>query len=354
MQESGPTEPLTGLLTPEQRPLLRAWRGDFLAPQLATLTDARFSDPDWLFERKLDGARVIAGREGGEPVLWSRNHKRVDASYPEVVEALAAQPDRFVVDGEVVAFDGDRTSFARLQNRMHLSSPREARRTGVAVYYYLFDLIAIGGVDVTRLPLRVRKRLLEVWVHLVDLDCGVEFTDIPEPDVEQLLEDAVQPFGGRADVMQLLAPTGPVYQAGTLAGNPVAVAAGLANLRAADASVYEALDRNAARLGELLGSALTAEGVPHQVSFAGNLVSVFFSESPVANYEQAQGQQAWRFPAFFNAFLERGVYPPPSAFECWFVNAAMDEAAFERIAEAAQSMTLDTVYFLTGEDSKDE
>ena len=142
-------------------------------------------------------------------------------------------------------------------------------------------------------------------------------------------------FGGRADVMQLLAPTGPVYQAGTLAGNPVAVAAGLANLRAADASVYEALDRNAARLGELLGSALTAEGVPHQVSFAGNLVSVFFSESPVANYEQAQGQQAWRFPAFFNAFLERGVYPPPSAFECWFVNAAMDEAAFERIAEAA-------------------
>jgi len=168
VQESGPTEPLTGLLTPEQRPLLRAWRGDFLAPQLATLTDARFSDPDWLFERKLDGARVIAGREGGEPVLWSRNHKRVDASYPEVVEALAAQPDRFVVDGEVVAFDGDRTSFARLQNRMHLSSPREARRTGVAVYYYLFDLIAIGGVDVTRLPLRVRKRLLEECFAFTD------------------------------------------------------------------------------------------------------------------------------------------------------------------------------------------
>ncbi|MCX2728879.1 glutamate-1-semialdehyde 2,1-aminomutase [Saccharopolyspora sp. NFXS83] len=142
-------------------------------------------------------------------------------------------------------------------------------------------------------------------------------------------------FGGRADVMELLAPSGPVYQAGTLAGNPVAVAAGLANLRAADANAYEALDRNAARLGDLLGAALTAAGVPHQVAFAGNLISVFFTESPVTNFAQAQAQQAWRFPAFFNAFLDRGVYPPPSAFESWFVNAAMDEAAFERIAEAA-------------------
>ncbi|GAA2818518.1 glutamate-1-semialdehyde 2,1-aminomutase [Saccharopolyspora taberi] len=142
-------------------------------------------------------------------------------------------------------------------------------------------------------------------------------------------------FGGRAEVMERLAPSGPVYQAGTLSGNPVAVAAGLANLRAADAEVYAALDRNAGRLGELLGAALTAEGVPHQVAFAGNLVSVFFSETPVRNYAEAQAQQSWRFPAFFHALLQRGVYPPPSAFESWFVNAAMDEAAFEVIAEAA-------------------
>ncbi|WP_374727481.1 glutamate-1-semialdehyde 2,1-aminomutase [Haloactinomyces albus] len=141
-------------------------------------------------------------------------------------------------------------------------------------------------------------------------------------------------FGGRADVMDLLAPTGPVYQAGTLAGNPVAVAAGLANLRAADADAYAALDRNAQRLGDLLGSALTAEGVPHQVSLAGNLVSVFFSESPVRNFADAQAQQSWRFPPFFHALLQRGVYPPPSAFECWFVNAAMDDAAFEAIEQA--------------------
>ncbi|MER7012306.1 glutamate-1-semialdehyde 2,1-aminomutase [Saccharopolyspora sp. NPDC000359] len=141
-------------------------------------------------------------------------------------------------------------------------------------------------------------------------------------------------FGGRADVMDRLAPSGPVYQAGTLSGNPVAVAAGLANLRAADDEVYAALDRNAERLGELLGSALTEAGVPHQVARAANMVSVFFSETPVHNYEQAQAQQTWRFPPFFHALLDRGVYPPPSAFESWFVNAAMDEAAFEVIADA--------------------
>ncbi len=141
-------------------------------------------------------------------------------------------------------------------------------------------------------------------------------------------------FGGRADVMDLLAPSGPVYQAGTLAGNPVAVAAGLANLRAADAGVYAALDRNATRLGEVLGSALTAEGVPHQVAFAGNLVSVFFTETPVHDFAGAKAQQSWRFPAFFHALLQRGVYPPPSAFESWFVNAAMDDAAFEVIEQA--------------------
>lgn len=141
-------------------------------------------------------------------------------------------------------------------------------------------------------------------------------------------------FGGRAEVMERLAPSGPVYQAGTLSGNPVAVAAGLANLRTADAQVYAALDRNAQRLGDLLGSALSEAGVPHQVQFAGNLVSVFFSETPVRDYAGAQAQESWRFGPFFHALLERGVYPPPSAFEVCFVNAAMDDAAFETIAEA--------------------
>lgn len=141
-------------------------------------------------------------------------------------------------------------------------------------------------------------------------------------------------FGGRADVMAHLAPSGAVYQAGTLSGNPVAVAAGLASLRAADADVYAALDRNADTLAGLLGEALTAEGVPHRVQRAGTLLSVFFTDTPVTDYEQAKASQTWRFPAFFHALLERGVYAPPSAFETWFVSSALDDAAFARISDA--------------------
>jgi glutamate-1-semialdehyde 2,1-aminomutase len=142
-------------------------------------------------------------------------------------------------------------------------------------------------------------------------------------------------FGGRAEVMASLAPSGPVYQAGTLSGNPVAVAAGLATLRAADASVYRALDANSQRLGALLTGALTGAGVPHRVQYAGNLLSVFFTEDgPVRDYAAAKAARTGRYPAFFHALLERGVYPPPSAFEAWFVNAAMDDAAFGVIADA--------------------
>jgi glutamate-1-semialdehyde 2,1-aminomutase len=144
-------------------------------------------------------------------------------------------------------------------------------------------------------------------------------------------------FGGRADVMARLAPVGPVYQAGTLSGNPVAVAAGLASLRAADADVYRALDANARRLGELFDTALTSAGVPHHVQFAGNLLSVFFTESPVHDFPAAKASQTWRYPAFFHALLAGGVYGPPSAFEAWFVNAAMDDDAFAVIEAALPS-----------------
>ncbi|WP_028477113.1 glutamate-1-semialdehyde 2,1-aminomutase [Nocardia sp. CNY236] len=147
-------------------------------------------------------------------------------------------------------------------------------------------------------------------------------------------------FGGRADVMDHLAPLGPVYQAGTLSGNPVAVAAGLATLRAADDGVYAALDRNAERLGELLGAALSAVGIGHRVQFAGNMVSVFFAERPVTDYAAAQASETWRYPAFFHALLDHGVYAPPSAFEAWFVSAALDENAFDRIAAALPAAAL--------------
>ncbi|MGH4017328.1 MAG: glutamate-1-semialdehyde 2,1-aminomutase [Pseudonocardiaceae bacterium] len=143
-------------------------------------------------------------------------------------------------------------------------------------------------------------------------------------------------FGGSADLMAQLAPAGPVYQAGTLSGNPVAVAAGLATLRAADREVYARLDIAATRLAGLLDEALDAEGVPHIVQTAGSLLSVFFTDdAAVRDYAAVQATATWRFPAFFHALLAHGVYPPPSAFEAWFVSAALDEEAFDVIAQAA-------------------
>src|SRR6185295_18221470 len=141
-------------------------------------------------------------------------------------------------------------------------------------------------------------------------------------------------FGGRAEVMERLAPLGPVYQAGTLSGNPVAMAAGLATLRAADDAAYVKLDNNADRLIDLMSHALTNASVAHRISRAGNMFSVFFTEESVTDFESAKATETWRYPAFFHALLDAGVYPPCSAFETWFVSTALDEAAFDRIAAA--------------------
>ncbi|MEP6598734.1 MAG: glutamate-1-semialdehyde 2,1-aminomutase [Actinomycetota bacterium] len=141
-------------------------------------------------------------------------------------------------------------------------------------------------------------------------------------------------FGGRADVMGHLAPTGPVYQAGTLSGNPVAVAAGLATLRNCPPDVYARVDEVATIIGGLAHEALQQEGVAHQVQYAGNLFSVFFSPAPVTNFEQAHAAETFRYRAFFHAMLDAGVYLPPSAFEAWFVGAAHDQAAIDRVAAA--------------------
>ncbi|MCU1506014.1 MAG: glutamate-semialdehyde -aminomutase [Microbacteriaceae bacterium] len=141
-------------------------------------------------------------------------------------------------------------------------------------------------------------------------------------------------IGGRADVMDLLAPLGPVYQAGTLSGNPVAVAAGIATLRAADASVYERLNAVADRLSAAVSDALAAEGVEHSVQRAGNLFSFAFAASPLRNYADAKAQHTFRYPPFFHAMLDAGVSLPPSVFEAWFVSAAHDDAAVSRILDA--------------------
>jgi glutamate-1-semialdehyde 2,1-aminomutase len=144
-------------------------------------------------------------------------------------------------------------------------------------------------------------------------------------------------FGGRAELMSYLAPAGPVYQAGTLSGNPVAVAAGLANLRNADDEVYAVLDRTAGLIGELASSALSEQGVAHRLQYAGNMFSIFFGtegSAPVTNFEQAQASETYRYGPFFHAMLDAGVYLPPSAYETWFVSAAHTDESLNRIAQA--------------------
>jgi bifunctional non-homologous end joining protein LigD len=151
-------------LPAERRELLRpAGPGAELAaaPMLATLSDRRDFGEGWLFERKLDGVRLLAVREDGRVRLLSRTGQRLNDTYPEIVEALEAQEcTDFTVDGEVVAFSGGRTDFARLQRRMGLTRRRDIEASGVAVTYYLFDLLRLEGADTRQLPLRVRKSLL--------------------------------------------------------------------------------------------------------------------------------------------------------------------------------------------------
>jgi len=142
-------------------------------------------------------------------------------------------------------------------------------------------------------------------------------------------------FGGRAEVMQRLAPVGPVYQAGTLSGNPLATAAGLATLRACTPAVYEAVDSFASVLSAQVSAVLDKEGVPHCLSTAGNLFTVFLGRTePVRNFADAKAQSTAAYSAFFHAMLDGGVYLPPSAFEAWFVSAVHDEHALSRIADA--------------------
>jgi len=144
-------------------------------------------------------------------------------------------------------------------------------------------------------------------------------------------------FGGRADVMAMLSPEGPVYQAGTLSGNPVATTAGLATLRLATDEVYAHVDRVAATISAAAHEALDAAGVPHVVQAGGNMFSVFFTPegtTAVPDFATASTQDTGAFRAFFHAMLERGVYLPPSAFEAWFCSAAHDDRAVEQVLAA--------------------
>ena len=131
-------------------------------PMLATLTHDYFSDPDWIFEPKLDGERCLVFRDADTIRILSRNRKNLNDTYPELVDAIgAAGKGRYIVDGEIVAFDGSVSSFSRLQQRIGITDPDKARASKVKVYLYLFDILYLDGYDTTRIRLRRRKQLLK-------------------------------------------------------------------------------------------------------------------------------------------------------------------------------------------------
>lgn len=141
-------------------------------------------------------------------------------------------------------------------------------------------------------------------------------------------------LGGSAELMELLAPLGPVYQAGTLSGNPLAVAAGRTTLDHLDAGAYARIDAAATTIADAAASALSEAGVTHVVQRSGNLFSIQFAEAAPTDYDTVKAQEAFRYPPFFRSMLEQGVSLPPSVFEAWFVSAAHDDAAVSRIVDA--------------------
>jgi bifunctional non-homologous end joining protein LigD len=172
----------------ERRELRRGRQPQWIEPMKAVLHDSPFSDPDWIYERKLDGVRCLAFRTPKGVRLLSRNDKSLNNSYPELVDALDGEPTpEFIVDGEIVAFSGHITSFSRLQRRMHIADPKRARRTGVAVYFYLFDILHLEGYDTRRLANRTRKKLLR---GALDFHGNVRFLSHRNRDGETLFKDA--------------------------------------------------------------------------------------------------------------------------------------------------------------------
>ena len=160
----------------------------WLEPELATLTADRFSDPAWIFERKFDGERCLAFRDGEQLRLVTRNRQQVTGTYPEITKALRAQDAAdFIVDGEVVAFDGDQTSFSRLQRRLGVRDPGPALLAEVPVYIYLFDVLWADGRDVRPRPLLERKALLRDLLSFRD---PLRFTEHRDGDGEAYYTEA--------------------------------------------------------------------------------------------------------------------------------------------------------------------
>jgi DNA ligase D-like protein (predicted ligase) len=161
---------------------------DWLEPELATLTRDRFSDPAWLYERKLDGERCLSFRSGGQVKMMTRNQKEVSANYPEIARALAGQESNdCIVDGEIVAFKGSETSFELLQSRIHVVSPGEQLLRKVPVFYYIFDVLYADDQDVRPRPLRERKDVLRSVLTFED---PLRFTEHRDTEGEAFYAEA--------------------------------------------------------------------------------------------------------------------------------------------------------------------
>jgi glutamate-1-semialdehyde 2,1-aminomutase len=143
-------------------------------------------------------------------------------------------------------------------------------------------------------------------------------------------------YGGRADVMDLVAPAGPVYQAGTLSGNPLAMTAGLWSIEALSPKLYRHLGRLGSTLAAGLADAARAANVPLQVNAFGSTLTPFFTTRAVRDYESALTADTEAYGRFFHAMLDRGIYPPPSQFEAWFVSGAHSEKDVKRTIKAAR------------------
>ncbi len=185
-QEDAMNEVFDVLSEEEKKKLKKKGQPEWTNPMLATLTKERFSLDDWIYERKLDGERSLTFRKGGEVRLMSRNKKVLNKQYPEIIEALKDQDRNFIVDGEIVAFDGNVTSFSKLQPRMHRTEPD----TSIPVFFYVFDIIYLEGYDLSTLPLKSRKKLLKKSVSFNHNN--IRYTQHRRKEGEKYLREACE------------------------------------------------------------------------------------------------------------------------------------------------------------------
>lgn len=179
--------PLNRLSADMKKHVKKRTQPGFMKPMEATLVHRYFSDPDWIFERKLDGERCLVHKKSGIVTLYSRNQKQKNESYPEISDRVLDMPGNFILDGEIVAFESGRTSFSALQNRMHVHSPDHSLRARVPVYCYIFDILYFAEYDLTDLPLRERKNVLKAAFKMLD---PIRFLPHRNADGEVYLKEA--------------------------------------------------------------------------------------------------------------------------------------------------------------------